>query len=174
MKRLLFILSLLAISYTVFAQEGEPGDSVRISFSNHKPFGDFLIDTNLLKTPKLPKFGLESMLGPDMSKDYNQYFQLDNRMIFTQGSVQMPFYSITYPGLSWHSTEQLQMGTFQLNDNIRLHTYGQYDADGYKVPNRSAMPWQRNNFVGGMELKTSNGFGIRIDVRRGHDPGFPY
>ena len=45
-----------------------------------------------------------------------------------------------------------------------------YDKDGWRVPNRSAMPWERNNFRGAFELKSANGnFGIRIEVQQGRN-----
>ena len=46
--------------------------------------------------------------------------------------------------------------------------YGEYDKDGWKVPNPSALPWEKNNFKGAFELKSANGaFGIRIEVQQG-------
>lgn len=53
---------------------------------------------------------------------------------------------------------------------MEINTYGDYDKDGWKVPNRSAMPWEKNNFRGAFELKSSNGnFGIRIEVQQGRN-----
>lgn len=40
----------------------------------------------------------------------------------------------------------MQMGTFKLKNGWKINTYGDYDKDGWKVPNRSAMPWEKNNF----------------------------
>ena len=60
------------------------------------------------------------------------------------------------------------MGIFTLKNGMRIHTYGEYDKDGWKVPNPSALPWEKNNFKGAFELKSANGaFGIRIEVQQG-------
>ena len=68
----------------------------------------------------------------------------------------------------WGSTDNLQMGSFTLKNGMRIHTYGEYDKDGWKVPNPSALPWEKNNFKGAFELKSANGaFGIRIEVQQG-------
>ena len=64
--------------------------------------------------------------------------------------------------------DNLQMGSFTLKNGMRIHTYGEYDKDGWKVPNPSALPWEKNNFKGAFELKSANGaFGIRIEVQQG-------
>ena len=58
----------------------------------------------------------------------------------------------------------------KLKNGMRINTYGDYDKDGWRVPNRSAMPWERNNFRGAFELKSANGnFGIRIEVQQGRN-----
>lgn len=66
------------------------------------------------------------------------------------------------------------MGSFKLKNGMRINTYGEYNADGYRVPNRSALPWERNAFKGAFELKSANGsFGIRIEVQQGRNPYYP-
>ena len=71
------------------------------------------------------------------------------------------------------SPQQLQMGSFKLKNGMRLNTYGEYNADGKKVPNPAAMPWEKNNFKGAFEMKSSDGnFGIRIEVQQGRN--YPY
>ena len=58
------------------------------------------------------------------------------------------------------------MGSFQLKNGMRINTYGDYDKEGWRMPNRSALPWERNNFRGAFELKSEDGsFGLRIEVR---------
>lgn len=57
-------------------------------------------------------------------------------------------------GLS-SSPQFMQMGSFKLKNGMRINTYGDYDKDGWRVPNRSAMPWERNNFRGAFELKSA-------------------
>ena len=62
----------------------------------------------------------------------------------------------------------LQSATFKLKNGWKITTYGEYDADGNKVRNPSALPWEKNNFNGAFEMKSENGnFGIRIEVQRG-------
>jgi hypothetical protein len=36
------------------------------------------------------------------------------------------------------------------------------------------LPWEKNNFMGGMELKLNKHFGIRVEVQQGRDPTFPH
>ncbi len=36
---------------------------------------------------------------------------------------------------------------------MRINTYGEYNADGYRVPNRSALPWERNAFKGAFGIE---------------------
>ena len=56
-----------------------------------------------------------------------------------------------------------------------LFAYGEYDKDGWRVPNPSALPWQKNNFKGAFELKSQDGsFGIRIEVQKGRENPFFY
>ena len=65
------------------------------------------------------------------------------------------------------------MSSFRLNNGWQLNTYGEYDADGNRVYNPSALPWQRNNFKGAFELKSQDGsFGFRIEVQHGRENPF--
>ena len=60
------------------------------------------------------------------------------------------------------------MGSFTLKNGMRIHTYGEYDKDGWKVPNPSALLGKRTISKGAFELKSANGaFGIRIEVQQG-------
>ncbi|MDL2212667.1 occludin [Bacteroides sp. OttesenSCG-928-D19] len=172
MKRFAFIVSLLVfVSGGVYAQSEMPGDTISLSINNnHVQFGEYLIDMNLLKTPQLPQITQEYLLGPDVRKNYNALFQPDPRWTYSQGNLSRGFYS--HPYGSYPGTGQLQMASYRLNSNMRLNLYGQYNADGWKVPNRSALPWERDNFMGGMELKINNNFGIRVDVRTTRNPYF--
>ncbi len=62
----------------------------------------------------------------------------------------------------------LNHATFSLRNGIKITTSGEYDADGYKRVNPSALPWERNNFNGAFQMKTKNGnFGISVEVNRG-------
>ena len=159
MRKLILFLSLILSVGFASAQSEVPSDSIRRApSSNIKEFGGFLLDMGLMNVapPKLPKFSLDV---PDVSKDYNQIFRLNTDASYTQGftdAFSSPFSGFGY-GYGWglsSSPQFMQMGTFKLKN-------------GWKVPNRSAMPWEKNNFRGAFELKSSNGnFGIRIEVQQ--------
>lgn len=152
--------------------------SDRILPSNVKNHDGFLLDMGLMNMaapPTLPKFTLEI---PDASKDYSRIFQLNPNVTYSQGlsnvfSLSNSRYFSSDPfGLTsfWGNTDNLQMGSFKLKNGMRINTYGEYDKDGWKVPNRSALPWERNNFKGAFEMKSANGaFGIRIEVQQGRN-----
>ena len=173
MKKLILFLSLVLSVGFASAQSEVPSDSIRRTpSSNMKEFGGFLLDMGLMNVapPKLPKLNLDI---PDVSKDYNQIFRLNTDATYTQGftdAFSSPFSGFGY-GYGWglsSSPQFMQMGTFKLKNGWKINTYGDYDKDGWKVPNRSAMPWEKNNFRGAFELKSSNGnFGIRIEVQQG-------
>ena len=175
MKKLILFLSLVLSVGFASAQSEVPSDSIRRTpSSNMKEFGGFLLDMGLMNVapPKLPKLNLDI---PDVSKDYNQIFRLNTDATYTQGfpdAFSSPFSGFGY-GYGWglsSSPQFMQMGTFKLKNGWKINTYGDYDKDGWKVPNRSAMPWEKNNFRGAFELKSSNGnFGIRIEVQQGRN-----
>ena len=175
MRKLILFLSLILSVGFASAQSEVPSDSIRRApSSNIKEFGGFLLDMGLMNVapPKLPKFSLDV---PDVSKDYNQIFRLNTDATYTQGftdAFSSPFSGFGY-GYGWglsSSPQFMQMGTFKLKNGWKINTYGDYDKDGWKVPNRSAMPWEKNNFRGAFKLKSSNGnFGIRIEVQQGRN-----
>lgn len=180
MKRLILFVCVMLGALSVSAQSEVPADTIRGLPSTVKQYGDFLIDMGLFAASpaRLPRPSLNLY---DASKDYNRIFRLNPDATMTQGfsNAFAPVYS---SGYAWgfggfSSTPQyLQMGSFKLKNGMRLNTYGEYDADGRKVPNPSAMPWEKNNFKGGFELKSGNGaFGIRIEVQQGRGaPYYPY
>lgn len=201
MKRIFFcIIALLAGIATAGAQNEVPADTLRsksvsegiapegaplsdgILPSDVKNYDGFLLDMGLMKMaapPRLPKFTLEI---PDASKDYSRLFQLNPNVTYSQGLSNIfslsnsRFYSSNPFGLTgfWGSTDNLQMGSFTLKNGMRINTYGEYNKDGWKVPNPSALPWEKNNFKGAFEMKSANGaFGIRIEVQQGRNHAFP-
>ena len=179
MKKLILFLSLILSVGFASAQSEIPSDSIRRAPStNIKEFGGFLLDMGLMNvaTPELPKFNLDM---PNMTKDYNQLFRLNTDITYSQGFTDS-FSSSSYSGFSgfgygygWglsSSPQFMQMGSFKLKNGMRINTYGDYNKDGWRVPNRSAMPWERNNFRGAFELKSANGnSGIRIEVQQGRN-----
>ena len=188
----LFIIALFAGSISLYAQSEAQGDSIRSHvlpdgtppegalMPEVKNYDGFLLDMSLLKmeAPRLPEFTLEI---PDASKDYSRMFRLNPNATYSQGLsyvfslTNSTVYSMNPFGLSgfWSSPENLQMGSFRLKNGMRINTYGEYDKDGWKVPNHSALPWEKNNFKGAFEMKSSNGaFGIRIEVQQGNRTPF--
>ena len=158
-----FIIALLASAVSLHAQTEAKGDSIRSHslpegtppegtfLPETKNYDGFLLDMSLMRmeAPRLPRFTLEI---PDAT-----------------------VYSMNPFGLTgfWSSPENLQMGSFKLKNGMRINTYGEYDKDGWKVPNRSALPWEKNNFKGAFEMKSANGaFGIRIEVQQGNRTPF--
>ena len=146
MKYIGLIILFCLLSFRVNAQNEVPADSVRsMNMPATKNFDGFLLDMNLMKmaTPQMPKMTLD-----------------------------ITIYSMNPFGLTGFgsSPQNLQMGSFRLKNGMRINTYGEYDKDGWKVPNPSALPWERNNFKGAFELKSANGsFGIRIEVQQGRN-----
>ena len=188
----LFIIALFAGSISLYAQSEAQGDSIRSHvlpdgtppegalMPEVKNYDGFLLDMSLLKmeAPRLPEFTLEI---PDASKDYSRMFRLNPNATYSQGLSNVfsltnsTVYSMNPFGLSgfWSSPENLQMGSFRLKNGMRINPSGEYDKDGWKVPNHSALPWEKNNFKGAFEMKSSNGaFGIRIEVQQGNRTPF--
>lgn len=184
-KKHIFCTFLLFIACISLHAQGEAsGDTIhiaqdeRISLPANNPlptdvknFGGFLLDMGLKNA--IPPFPFSFKLEvPDASKDYSHLFRLDSGITYTQGPVTL---FSSYPGNGfygdwnpWGNTDNLQMGSFLLKNGWRINTYGQYDKDGWRVPSPSALPWEKNNFKGAFELKSSNGaFGIRIEVQQG-------
>lgn len=193
MRRLFLILSLLALlPFSLRAQsEHNVADSLHTDVAAPDPLlqpdvreysGGFLLDMNLmgLSAPNPPKaYRIEI---PDASRDYTALLHLHTNVTYSQESpaffsrYSSPYYySSTYPwGGGFSATDNLQTARFQLRNGWQLNTYGQYNKDGWRIPNPSALPWERNNFKGAFELKSANGaFGIRVEVQQGRrGPGY--
>ena len=197
MKRFLVLFSLLAIYCGIaLAQTEATADTLRQATSDIPPTGDqllpdgvksydgFLIDMNsLVKLPTPDMNKTYKIVIPDASKDYNWIFRLNPDVTYSSGLSNMfslsgsPYFSsnpFSIMGFG-NTTDNLQMGSFRLKNGWRLNTYGEYDKDGWRVPNPSALPWQKNNFKGAFELKSQDGsFGIRIEVQKGRENPFFY
>jgi hypothetical protein len=120
--------------------------------NNYKQYGDFILDMNqfVMAPPKLPRFNFDL---PNAAIDYNERLRLDDR--------------VTFPA----SFDYMRVNSFRLNGNLQLNLYGEYDANGRKIIRPSALPWEKNDFKGGFELKSNNGhFGIRFEVQRKANP----
>ena len=195
MKRFSVLFSLLTLYCGIaFAQTEAAADTLRHTADDIPPTGEqllpdgvksydgFLIDLNSLM--KLPAQDWEKpfqIVIPDASKDYNRIFRLNPDVTYSSGLNNMfslsgsPYFSSNPFGLTGFGStaDNLQMGSFRLKNGWRLNTYGQYDKDGRRVSNPSALPWQQNDFKGAFELKSQNGsFGIRIEVQKGRETPF--
>lgn len=179
MKRFLFCLLCLLGSTVLYAQNEVPADTTALPSTpddasllpaNVKSYGGFLLDMNLMQLTRSERPALSDykLVIPDASKDYSYLFRPPTDVIYTQGTQSLfsPYYGF------WNAPSTLQMGTFRLNNGWQLNTYGEYNADGWRMPNPSALPWERNNFKGAFELKSDNGFGIRIEVQHGRETPF--
>lgn len=156
------------------ATSTEPPGGFSILPSTVKSYGSFLLDMKTIVLPERYSLDNFNLVIPDASKDYSFLFRPNTDVIYTQGNY--PIFS-PYHGFGlnsfWGTPSTLQMGSFRLKNGWRLNTYGEYNADGKKVYNPSALPWERNNFKGAFELKSEDGsFGIRFEVQRGRE--FPF
>lgn len=174
MKKLFTILALLfALTIKAAAQNETPADTLSFSLpDNVKLFGNFMLDMHLLMPPKLPAFNVDP-LNSDQAPDFNALFQLPGSATYSTGYVYNSYDPLFGGGL-FSSPNYLKGASFKLGGNTTLNTYGQYDMYGRKVPNPGALPWEKNNFVGGMELKFNKNFGVRIEVQRRQNPMYPY
>ena len=181
MKRFLLLALFITTATLLHAQSEVKGDSIAtppasegassLLPSTVRNYGGFLLDVGAINLPHRPSLDNFKLEIPDASKDYSFIFRPRTDAVYTQGN-----YSLFSPyGLNsfWGTSSTLQMGSFQLNNGWKLNTYGEYDADGRRVYNPSALPWERNNFKGAFELKSENGFGLRIEVQQGKDRPFP-
>ena len=188
MKPIVIFLFLIGLALSAKAQSEIGTDSIApvppaeggsILSEGVRSYNGFLLDMDgLMKTaaPTLPRFTLEI---PDASKDYNFLMRPQTDAIYTQGLSNMfSGYGMSYYG-PWSlyspggTMDNLQMGSFRLKNGWRLNTYGEYNREGYKVYNPSALPWERNNFKGAFEFKSQDGsFGIRVEVQRGRKTPF--
>ena len=108
------------------------------------------LNTDAFKiNPNLTYMGGTSLLPTSLSSMYLMHYGTGSGMVNWQGA------------------------SYKLGNGTRINLYGQYDADGNKVRNPSAMPWQRNDFNAAFEMKSANGnFGIRLEVHGGRN--YPY
>lgn len=173
MKRTYIFLFMLTVTTAIFAQSEIPSDSISRMPTNYKEVGGFLLDMGLMAImpPDLPKSDFKL---PDASKDFNQIFRLNPQTTYTQGYSNVFSLSNGFWGMSG-SSQFMQMGSFKLKNGWQINTYGDYNKDGYRVFNPSALPWEKNNFRGAFEMKSANGsFGIRIEVQQGRNGIYPY
>lgn len=180
MKRLYIILFSFFTVIASFAQTTEGADNPLPDFDSHryKDFDGFILDMGpMFDMPALPPLSFrpfEAMmtapyrLNPDAVRiNPNMTFLGTSQTSFSPRT----FYSLLYPGTSGNVL--WQGASFKLRNGMRINTYGEYDADGYKVYNPAALPWEKNNFNAAFEVKSPNGkFGIKVEVQGGRN--YPY
>ena len=121
--------------------------------------------------PFLELFG---SLGEDAPFQVNpDAFRLNPNIVYMGGAAVGPSFSSVLSPLYMGSGSGMvnwQGASYKLNNGMRINLYGEYDADGHKVYNPSALPWQRNNFNAAFEMKSANGnFGIKLEVHGGRN-----
>ena len=166
------------------AQAQTENISIQADGPQRKDFGGFILDmATMLNTESLalPAFFLPNMsqlmpLLPDDNalKINPEAWTLNKNVIPTvTSSLSFPTSgAFVYLG-SQSAPFQWQSTTYKLNNGMRFTTFGEYDADGRRVRNPQALPWQKQNFNAGFELKSEDGkFGIGIEVHRGRNNPF--
>ncbi len=171
---LLLLAFLLLPVLKASAQSELPSDSIHYTPGNVKEIGGFLLDMGLMEIAPAQPLSKFDFTQPDAPKNYLKALQLNTDVIYTQGFA--PGFSLSTSTWARGSGMQfMQMGSFKLKNGMRINTYGDYNKDGYRVFNPSALPWERNNFRGAFEMKSSNGnFGIRIEVQQRRNSAYPY
>ncbi len=195
MKRYILILLLATSTAALYGQTETAADTLGLADGATPPMrgaaipegthsvDGFLIDMRGLMDAPAPDLSSYRLTVPDASKDYSRLFRLSPDVTYSSGLSHMfstggtPYYTRNPFGLTGFgfggAADNLQMGSFRLRNGWRLNTYGEYDKDGRRVYNPSALPWQRNNFKGAFELKSQDGkFGIRVEVQRGRENPF--
>lgn len=182
MKKSVLSIFMFLIAAATFAQSEAATDSIPpVSLDGYKNFDGFILDMGsmIMTPPPLTAPQLYYQPYPNHTiANYNEIFRPDRNIIYGRGSYHHVFTPL-YPGTGIYGfgtvsmPPALQSATFTLKNGLRITTYGEYDADGNKVRNPGALPWERNNFNGAFEMKSENGnFGIRIGVQRGRNNPF--
>lgn len=180
MKKLILSIFMFLIAATTFAQSEVATDSIApVSLDGYKNFDGFMLDMRPMIVAPPPLIAPQLSYQPYSNNtpvNYNELFRPNRNITYDRGaynSVFTPMYWGMYGSGSMSIPPTLQSATFQLKNGWRITTYGEYDADGNKVRNPAALPWERNNFNGAFEMKSGNGnFGIRIEVQRGRNAPF--
>lgn len=175
MKWTLFIFIWLAAGSVAAQSEVQPEKrgGVPDSLKTSRRIDPSRVDVSFIRMPDLglPRPNLKLDL-PSPVPDYNRLLQMNNNVTYSRvlTNALSPF----YPGFAspfglFSDSQYLQMSSFRLNNGVRINMYGDYNADGWKVANPSALPWEKNNFRGAFEVKSADGaFGFRIGVQRGY------
>ena len=179
MKRLITIFLAVFVATMVNAQtENEVTTLSDLETQRYKNFDGFLLDMGsmldmpvYLAPPTLSYRPFDAMM-PSVGLQVNPDAVRINPNITYKGGVPQLSLLRSFYSLYGYSSGNVnwQGASFKLNNGMRINTYGEYNADGYKVYNPSALPWQRNNFNAAFEVKSANGnFGIKVEVQGGRN-----
>ena len=179
MKRLITIFFAVFVATMASAQtENEVTTLSDLETQRYKNFDGFLLDMGsmldmpaYLAPPTLTYRPFDTMLPSTELTIRPEAMRINPKIIFKGGvpgvSLLQSFYSLYCPtcgNANW------QGASFKLNNGMRINTYGEYNADGYKVYNPAAMPWEKNNFNAAFEIKSANGnFGIKVEMHGGRN-----
>lgn len=178
MKKLITLLLLL----TGFIQAHAQNEAdIRLDGAGVKNFGGFILDMGTMLnaeslTLSVPYPTLSYHMGFGEASPYPinpEAFRLNPNLTYMGGTSINPsrtsIISLLYTGIGTGMVNW-QGASYKLNNGMRINLYGEYDADGHKVYNPAAMPWQRNNFNAAFEMKSANGnFGIKVEVHGGRN-----
>ncbi len=138
----------------------------RISDDGVRSYDGFLLDMNSMLQPSqsmmptTPSLTAPAQTGLYSYKNFDKMLQLKSKATYG--------ISITPLGMGINN---LHLADFKLNNGMTLTTYGDYDSNGRRHLNPSALPWQRNNFQGAFRLKSADGkFSVQVRVGRGYGP----
>lgn len=182
MKKWIYTLLLLATPFVLHAQS-ETGNALENN-TRIKNYDGFILDMSTMLNAEslVVPFALPSLsylMTPESPLPFQwnpDAFKLNPAITYlgqtSTGSSHLSILSPLYNGMSsgkvnWQGT------SYKLKNGMRINLYGEYNADGHKVYNPSALPWERNNFHGAFEMKSANGnFGIKVEVHRGRNNPF--
>lgn len=158
-------------------------EGIEISFDGpqRKDYGGFILDMgtmlnaeSLTVTPFLPTLGYLAPMDGLPAYQFNpDAFRINPNITYTGGlgnsTLHTSTLSLLYPGMG-SGMVNWQGKSYKLNNGARINLYGEYDADGRKVHNPSAMPWQKKDFNAAFEFKSANGnFGVKLEVHGGRN-----
>ena len=168
MKRLIYTFLLLIGCLTSHAQT-EGGNTLQ-DHSQVKDFGGFILDmASMLNAESLV---LSPLAFPTLSY-LTPVPEVPMLQVNPEAFKISPFSTSALPS-STNGVSNMRMNwqgkSYKLNNGMRFNMYGDYNADGYKVYNPSALPWERNNFNAAFEMKSASGnFGIKVEVHGGRN-----
>ena len=171
MKRLITILFAVFMVSVVSAQTENGVTTLSdLETQRYKSFDGFLLDMGsmldipaYLAPPTLSYRPFDVMM-PSTDLTIRPEAIRFNPNITYKGSV---------PGVSLLRSFYSLYGYSGGNVNWQGASFKLDNADGYKVYNPAAMPWEKNDFNAAFEIKSSNGkFGIMFEVHGGRNNGF--